>query len=384
MRQIRIPAAFIRGGTSKGVFFNECDLPKDRMAWDAIFLNVIGAPDPNRRQLNGMGGGISSLNKVMIVRPSNRNDADVDYTFAQIAADQPIVDYSANCGNLSSAIGPFAIDEGLINVDDGEPLVRLYNTNTSKIVHARVPVDCGQTVIAGDFELQGVAGTGAKLKLDYLDPGGAGTGKLLPTGRVAETLDVEGLGKVLVSLVDAATPMVFVAANALGMTATESPVVLDADHRTKARLENIRCAGAVRMGMANRPEDTGLASPRIAICAAPTTFTNLSGETVDAAAQDITVRVISSGDTHRASPLTSAMCLGAACQITGTLPHQLVTTNESEVRVGNPSGVLTVGAQVVHESDTWHVVSTRSFRTQRRLMEGSVLISVETAPDNSY
>ena len=383
MSQTRIPAAFIRGGTSKGVFFNECDLPKDRNTWDAVFLKVIGAPDPNRRQLNGMGGGISSLNKVMIVRPSARNDADVDYTFAQVAADQSVVDYTANCGNLSSAIGPFAIDEGLIDVDDGEPLVRLFNTNTSKIIHARVPVANGQTVISGDFELQGVAGTGAKLKLDYLDPGGAGTGKLLPTGRVAETLDVEGLGEVPVSLVDAATPMVFVATDNLGMTATESPVELDADQDAKARLERIRCAGAVRMGMVNKTEDTGLASPRIAICAAPRPFTSLSGETVTASAQDITVRVISSGDTHRASPLTSAMCLSAACQITGTLPNYIAKPNNGEIRIGNPSGVLTVGAHVVREDDTWHVVSTRSFRTQRRLMEGSVLIPIEMPRDNS-
>ena len=374
MNQIRIPAAFIRGGTSKGVFFKESDLPDDIGAWDAIFLDVIGAPDPNRRQLNGMGGGISSLNKVMIVRPSKRDDADVDYTFAQIAADQPIVDYSANCGNLSSAIGPFAIDEGLIDVDDGEPLVRLFNTNTSKIIHARVPVANGQTVTAGDFVLQGVSGSGAKLKLDYLDPGGAGTGNLLPTGQVVETLDVEGLGEVTVSLVDAATPMVFVAADTLSMTATESPVELDADQNAKAHLESIRCAGAVRMGMANRLEDTGLASPRIAICAPPTPFTSLSNETVTALAQDITVRVVSSGDAHRATPLTSAMCLSAACQIAGTLPNQMTTSISSEVRVGTPSGVLIVAARVVREGDTWHVLSTSSFRTQRRLMDGNVLI----------
>ena len=374
MNQIRIPAAFIRGGTSKGVFFKESDLPEDIRAWDAIFLAVIGAPDPNRRQLNGMGGGISSLNKVMIVRPSKRDDADVDYTFAQIAADQPIVDYSANCGNLSSAIGPFAIDEGLIDVDDGEPLVRLFNMNTSKIIHARVPVANGQTVTAGDFVLQGVSGSGAKLKLDYLDPGGAGTGNLLPTGQVVETLDVEGLGEVTVSLVDAATPMVFVAADTLSMTATESPVELDTDQKAKAHLENIRCAGAVRMGMANRLEDTGLASPRIAICAPPTPFTSLSNETVTALAQDITVRIVSSGDTHRATPLTSAMCLSAACQIAGTLPNQMTTANSSEVRVGNPSGVLIVEAHVAREGDTWRALSTSSFRTQRRLMDGNVLI----------
>ena len=319
----------------------------------------------------------------MIVRPSARVDADVDYTFAQIAADQPMVDYSANCGNLSSAIGPFAIDEGLIDVEDGKPLVRLFNTNTSKIIHARVPVTNGQTVIAGDFELQGVAGTGARLKLDYLDPGGAGTGKLLPTGQVTETLDVEGLGQVSVSLVDASTPMVFLNATAVGMTATESPVALDADQDAKARLENIRRAGAVRMGMANCPEGTGLASPRIAICAPSASYTNLRGETVTQVAQDITVRVISSGDAHRALPLTSAMCLAAACQITGTIPHQLTKSNYGELKVGNPSGVITVGAKVLHEGDNWHVVSTSSFRTQRRLMDGSVLINSKTLHDTS-
>lgn len=374
MSQKKIPAAFIRGGTSKGVFFHERDLPEDHSAWDAVFLDVIGAPDPNRRQLNGMGGGISSLNKVMIVRPSDRDDADVDYTFAQIAADQPIVDYSANCGNLSSAIGPFAIDEGLITVADGTALVRLFNTNTDKIVHAQIPVQDGKTEIKGDFELQGVAGTGARLQLDYLDPGGAGTGSLLPTGQLRDTLTIDGVGDVDVSLVDAATPMVFVNARDIGMTATEDPAHLDSDRAMKRRLEQIRQAGAVRMGMANRPEDTGLASPRIAVCAAPAPFTSLSGEPVTADMQDITVRVISSGDTHRASPLTSAMCLGAACQITGTLPHVLARATDGDLRIGNPSGVLTVGADIVHDNDGWRAISTRSYRTQRRLMEGMVLI----------
>ncbi len=371
---MQIPAAFIRGGTSKGVFFHARDLPEDRDEWDAIFLDVIGAPDPNRRQLNGMGGGISSLNKVMVVAPSTRDDADVDYTFAQIAADQPIVDYSSNCGNLSSAIGPFAIDEGLITVPDGQPLVRLYNTNTSKIVHARVPVTGGKTEIAGSFELQGVAGSGAKLQLDYLDPGGAGTGKLLPTGQTIDRIEVDGDGTYEVSLVDAATPMVFVDASSIAMTATEDPAALDANRALKDRLEGLRRAGAVRMGLANRPEDTGLASPRLAILAGPADFPSLAGETVGAEDQDITVRVISAGDTHRASPLTSAMCLGAACQIEGTVPHALARANDGDVRIGNPSGVLTVGAEVIREHGAWRAIATRSYRTQRRLMEGTVLI----------
>jgi len=374
MAQTRIPAAFIRGGTSKGVFFHARDLPADHDAWDQIFLQVIGAPDPYRRQLNGMGGGISSLNKVMVVAPSDRDDADVDYTFAQVAAADAIVDYSANCGNLSSAIGPFAIDEGLIEAEDGDNLVRLYNTNTAKIIHARVPVAGGRTEIDGDFELQGVAGTGARLQLDYLDPGGAGTGKLLPTGNLRDTLEIEGDGAYDVSLVDAATPMVYVEAAAVGATATESPTELDAEAALKDRLERLRRAGAVSMGLANRPEDAAMASPRVAMLAPPVDFTSLSGATVAAADQDITVRVISSGDAHRASPLTSAMCLAAACRIDGTIAHALARENAGDLRIGNPSGVLEVGAEVVRENGQWRAISTRSYRTQRRLMEGAVLV----------
>ena len=374
MVQKRIPAAFIRGGTSKGVFFRADDLPGDADARDQLFLDVIGAPDPYGRQLNGMGGGISSLNKVMIVRASARVDADVEYTFGQVAVGAPLVDYSSNCGNLSSAIGPFAIDEGLIEVDDGEPLVRLYNTKTDKIIHTRVPVAGGQTVIDGDFGIQGVAGTGARLQLDYLDPGGAGTGRLLPTDRTTDEIEVDGEGPFTVSLVDAATPMVYVAAAAVGMDATERPDAIDADAGLKRRLEAIRRAGAVAMGLANRAEDVPFASPRITVLAPPTEFTALNDATIAAADQDITVRGISSGDAHRASPLTSAMCLAAAAKIDGTLAHNLARESGGDLRIGNPSGVLEVGAEVIRDDGQWHALWTRSYRTQRRLMEGAVLV----------
>jgi len=375
----RIPAIFIRGGTSKGVFFHERDLPEDLAARNQIFLEVIGSPDPNRRQMNGMGGGISSLSKVMIVAPSARHDADIDYTFGQVAIDEPLVDYSSNCGNLSSAIGPFAIDEGLIKSKDGNNLVRLYNTNTDKIVHAHIPVKDGRTVTAGDFQIQGIAGTGARLQLDYLDPGGAGTGRLLPTDSVINEIDVADEGTFTVSLVDAATPMVYVAASALGMTATERPEALDADASLKHRLEMIRRAGAVRMGLANRPEDVAFASPRIAVVAAPAAFTGLDGSHVAIDDQDITVRVISSGDAHRASPLTSAMCLAVAAEIDGTIPNLFAgdcnSANGADLRIGNPSGVLNVGADVAREKDgAWRAISARSYRTQRRLMEGAVIL----------
>ena len=374
MSQKKIPAAFIRGGTSKGVFFHQTDLPIKRESWDPLFLEVIGAPDPNKRQINGMGGGISSLNKVIVVSASDRTDADLDYTFAQVSSNQPLVDYSANCGNLSSAVAPFAIDEGIICPQDGNALISLYNTNTNKIIHAHVPVHNGKTVVSGDFSLQGVSGSGARLKLDYLNPGGSGTNGLLPSGKVLDVLDVDGIGSINVSLIDATTPMVFLDARDLKLFANEDPTELDRDTTTKDKLESIRCAGAVKMGMADRAENTGMASPRIGICSSPLDFVNLSGNLISKDEQDISTRIISSGDAHRAAPLTSAMCLGTACKITGTIPNQLARQHSGETRIANPSGILTVEAEVFLDNNEWKVLRTSSFRTQRRLMEGAVLI----------
>ena len=265
MNQIEIPAAFYRGGTSKGVFFHEKDLPADQQARDEIFLQVIGTPDPYARQLNGMGGGISSLSKVVSVGPPSRNDADVDYTFGQVAVDRPQVEYSTNCGNLSSVIGPFAIDEGLVTPDvtDGIATIRLHNTNTGVIIHAQVPVIGGKAAVLGDFEIQGVFGTGARIQLDYLEPGGATTGKLLPADEVVSSINVPDEGELSISLVDAATGMAFIAAEDIGLTATESPDSMDNDSALMAHLDIIRRAAGVRMGLANRPEDVPLTNPRI-------------------------------------------------------------------------------------------------------------------------
>jgi 2-methylaconitate cis-trans-isomerase PrpF len=374
--QIEIPAAFYRGGTSKGVFFHERDLPPERAARDEIFLSVIGAPDPYKRQLNGMGGGISSLSKVVSIGPATRDDADVDYTFAQVAIDRPAVDYATNCGNLSSAVGPFAIDEGLFRPDiaDGTTTVRLHNTNTGVVIHAAIPVAGGMAAVAGDFEIQGVFGTGARIQLDYLKPGGATTGNLLPAGEPTTLLDVPGEGTLEVSLVDAATGMVFVAAEALGLTATEHPEQIDADPEMMARLDRIRRAAGVRMGLANRPEDVPLTNPRIGLLARATDFKAIDGRTIDANIQDITVRVVSMTNVHRVSPLTSALCLAAASRIEGTLAHSLARGGNGDLRIGTPSGVLPVGAEVVRENGGWHARYTRSYRTARRLMQGSVLI----------
>lgn len=377
MNQIEIPAAFYRGGTSKGVFFHESALPDGRDARDALFLQVIGAPDPYGRQLNGMGGGISSLSKIVSIGPATRDDADVDYTFGQVAVDRPEVDYATNCGNLSSAVGPFAIDEGMFTPDvvDGETVVRLHNTNTGVVIHARVPVSGGKAAVLGDFEIQGVHGTGARIQLDYLNPGGATTGKLLPADEPLSVIDVAGEGEIEVSLVDAATGMAFIAAETLGLTATEAPDAIDADPAMMARLERIRRAAGVRMGLANRPEDVPLTNPRIAVLAPPTDYIAIDGRAIDANAQDITVRVLSMNNVHRVSPLTSALCLAAASRIEGTIAHRLSRGGDGgDLRIGTPSGILPVGAEVTMEDGAWRAASTRSYRTARRLMQGSVLV----------
>jgi len=213
---------FMRGGTSKAVMFHQRDLPAARDDWAPIFLGVIGAPDPNGRQLDGMGGGVSSLSKVCVIGPPSRNDADVDYTFAQVSVKPAAVDYSGNCGNMSSAIGPFALDEGLVRGGGNEACVRIHNTNTKKLIVSRFPIEEGRAAVDGDFVLPGVAGSGAPIRLEFTDPGGAGTGKLLPSGAPCDVLEVPGLGSIEASLIDAANPCVFVAASSLGATGTET------------------------------------------------------------------------------------------------------------------------------------------------------------------
>lgn len=377
MTRRRIPATFIRGGTSKGVFFHKRDLPEDREQCDRIFLQVMGSPDRYQRQLDGLGGGLSSLSKVAIIAPSSRHDADIEYTFAQVAINAPIVDYGATCGNLSSAVGPFAVDEGLIEVANGDAVVRVFNTNTSKIYHARFPVKNGQAVETGSFVIPGVSGSGARIRLDYLDPGGAATSSLLPSGNVRDRIHVEGLGEIEISFVDATNAVVFVRASDLDCQGTESPEALDANKESMMRLDAIRRLGGVIMNLAERPEDIALTNPKVAIISAASDFTTLAGETVCAHEYDIGIRIVSMGAMHRAVTLTGAMCLAAACKIEGTITHSLMRHRSAseDIRIGNPSGVLPVGADIVRiGSNEWCANSVWVYRTQRRLMEGCVLL----------
>jgi len=364
MSQRKIRAVYMRGGTSRCLVFHERDLPAPGAERDAILSAALGSPDPYGRQLDGLGGGISSLSKACIIGPSSHPDADVDYTFAQVEVKSRVVDYGGNCGNCSSAVGPFAIDEQMVPAIDGETLVRVHNTNTKKIIVAHVPVRAGEAAVAGDFELAGVAGRGARIALDFLEPGGAGTGRLLPTGRTRETIDGAE-----VSLVDATNPFVWVRAADVGLQATETPQAIDADRRVMERLEAIRVEAARRMGIPG-----SAAVPKVGVVAAPLAFTALDGVGYAKNDADLLARVISMGNCHRAGPLTAAMCLAVAARVPGTVVAECVASRDGDVRIGQPSGVLPVAATVLtRDGEPWAECVT-VYRTARRLMEGFVRV----------
>jgi 2-methylaconitate isomerase len=379
MKQIGLRAVFMRGGTSKAVIFRADDLPRDCAQWAPIFLGVIGSPDANGRQLDGMGGGVSSLSKVCVVGAPTRSDADVDYTFAQISVTGATVDYSGNCGNMSSAVGPFAVDEGLVEAAGDEAVVRIHNTNTKKIIVSHFRMDGGRAAVDGDFVLPGVAGSGAPVRLEFLDPGGAGTGRLLPTGNVVDRLEVAGVGAVEASMIDAANPCVFVAAEALGMSGIEMPDALDANRDLLNRLEAIRVAASLRMGIARTPAEAASkpSIPKIAMVTGPCEARTLAGDRIAMDAADLTVRMISIGQPHRAVPLTGAMCLAVASRLPGSVAQRVARAHRSSdepVRIAQPSGLTVVGAAVRRSDDGWIADQATVYRTARRLMEGVVFV----------
>ena len=392
MPQLRVPAAFMRGGTSNAVVFDRRHLPVDQAVRERLFIAALGSPDPYGRQLDGMGGGISSLSKVCIVGSPSRPDADVDYTFGQVAVDRPQVDWSSNCGNMSSAIGPFAVDEGLVEAAGPEGVVVIHNTNTGKLIRARFPVEDGRAAVEGDTTIPGVSGTGAPVDLEFLDPGGAGTGALLPTGNPLDTLDVEGLGSVPASLIDAANAFVFVDANEVGIAGTEMPAALDARPEVMDRLERIRAAAAVAMGISATPAEASSrfpSAPKIGIVAPPRPAETLSGETIDAAEGDLTARMVSMGNVHRALPLTGVLGFAVAAAIEGTVVARASTgaptrdaNRGARVRLISPSGVISAAAAVRRSGsgDGWHAEHASVRRTQRRLFDGFVYVPAGRVP----
>jgi 2-methylaconitate cis-trans-isomerase PrpF len=385
MKQLKLPAVFMRGGTSNAIVFHAKDLPRERAQWDEIFLAAIGSPDPYARQLDGMGGGVSSLSKVCVVGPPSRPDADIDYTFAQVQVKKAEVDYSANCGNMSSAMGPFAVDEGLFMVNGREAVVRIHNTNTQKIIQARFNMDEGLSEVDGDLAIPGVSGTGSSVRLEFLQPGGATTGKLLPTGNVTDVLDVPGVGKLTVSMVDAANATVFVRAADLGLSGTEMPDALDSNADIMQKLGAIRAHAAVAMGITKTVEDATKKGgvPFVGFVSAAQDATLLTGETIKAGEIDLTARMLSNGQPHRALPLTVSLCTAVAARLEGSVVHQATRAASdlnAPIRIAMPSGILTVAANVAKKDGQWHAEQGAFYRTQRRLFEGFVYVRAALVP----
>ena len=377
MSLLSLPAVFMRGGTSRAVMFHARDLP-DRAEWDPLFLAAMGSPDPNGRQLNGMGGGISSLSKVCILAPSDRADADIDYTFAQVQIRDPRVDYRSNCGNMSSAVGPFAVDEGIVRPNGDTAAVRIFNTNTQKIIRSTFPLQDGRAATDGDLAIPGVAGTGAPVRLDFLAPGGATTGRLLPTGQPKDRLDVPGVGPIEVSMIDAANACVFVRARDLGLSGGELPEELERDAALLDRLQSIRRQASITMGIARDDAEarTVAAVPIIGFVAPPMDAPTLSGDPISAAQVDLTARFLSNGQPHRALPLTASLCTAVAANIAGTLVAEALAPEAgAQVRIGMPSGILTVGAEVEQSgAGQWVAHSGAFYRTARRLFDGRIYV----------
>ncbi|MGA9868286.1 MAG: PrpF domain-containing protein [Acetobacteraceae bacterium] len=373
-----IPAVFMRGGTSKAIMFDGRVLPADRGRWDLLFTSLMGSPDPYGRQLDGMGGGISSLSKVCVITPSSRDDADVDYTFAQVQVREASVDYRGNCGNMSSAVGPFAVDQGLVRAEGDTALVRIFNTNTAKLIHATFPLRDGRADYRGELAIPGVSGTGAPIRLEFVSPGGASTGKLLPTGNPTDRLDIPGLGPIEASMVDAANACVFVRAGDVGLTGRELPEELEARPDILRRLAEIRLRASLAMGIAKTEEEARAIRvvPFVGFVSAPAEAPTLTGELIRGDEIDFAARVISNGQPHRALPLTISLCAAVAARIEGTVVAAVLppgTSREGRLRLGMPSGILTVEAAVARTADgTWEARSGSFYRTARPLFSGEV------------
>jgi 2-methylaconitate isomerase len=382
--QVKIPATYMRGGTSKGAFFRLQDLPPAARVpgpvRDALLLRVIGSPDPYGKQIDGMGNGTSSTSKTVILSKSNKPDHDVDYLFGQVAIDKAFVDWSGNCGNLSAAVGPFAISNGLIDPSrvpkNGVAVVRIWQANISKTIISHVPITDGQVQETGDFELDGVTFPAAEVQLEFMNPAaeeeGAG-GSMFPTGNLVDDLDVPGIGTLKATMINAGIPTIFVNAEAIGYTGTELQDAINSDTKALAMFETIRAHGAVRMGLIKHIDEAVKRqhTPKIAFVAKPLDYKASSGKAVAAKDVDLLVRAMSMGKLHHAMMGTAAVAIGTAAAIPGTLVNLAAGGGpRSAVRFGHPSGTLRVGAEATQANGEWTVTKAVMSRSARVLMEG--------------
>lgn len=390
--QIKIPATYIRGGTSKGVFFRLQDLPEAAQvpgpARDALLMRVIGSPDPYGKQIDGMGAATSSTSKTVILSKSSRPDHDVDYLFGQVSIDQPFVDWTGNCGNLSAAVGPAAISGGLVDParipQNGVAIVRIWQANIGKTIIGHVPITNGEVQETGDFELDGVTFPAAEVQLEFMDPAaeeeGAG-GAMFPTGNVVDDLEVPGVGTLKATMINAGIPTIFVNAESIGYTGTELQDAINSDTRALAMFETIRAYGALRMGLIKDVDEAAKRqhTPKVAFVAKPVDYVASSGKKVAAADVDLLVRALSMGKLHHAMMGTAAVAIGTAAAIPGTLVNLAAGGGErNAVRFGHPSGTLRVGAEAQQVDGEWVVKKAIMSRSARVLMEGWVRVPGDT------
>ena len=392
LNQIKVPATYIRGGTSKGVFFKLTDLPESAQvageARDKLLMRIIGSPDPYSKQIDGMGGATSSTSKTVILSKSTHPDHDVDYLFGQVSIDTAFVDWSGNCGNLSAAVGSFAISSGLVDAtripENGTCTVRIWQANIGKTIIAHVPITNGQVQETGDFELDGVTFPAAEVQLEFLDPAdegeGDGGGAMFPTGNLIDNLEVPNIGTFKATLINAGIPTIFVNAADIGYTGTELQDAINGDAKALERFETIRAYGAVKMGLIKDISEAAKRqhTPKVAFVAPPTDYVSSSGKAVNASDIDLLVRALSMGKLHHAMMGTAAVAIGTAAAVTGTLVNIAAGGGEkSAVRFGHPSGTLRVGAEAKLVNGQWTVTKAIMSRSARTLMSGWVHVPAD-------
>ncbi|WP_299975030.1 2-methylaconitate cis-trans isomerase PrpF [uncultured Pseudoteredinibacter sp.] len=386
--QMKIPATYIRGGTSKGVFFKRDELPQacqqPGAARDAMLLRIIGSPDPYAKQIDGMGGATSSTSKTVILDKSSQPEHDVDYLFGQVSIDKPFVDWSGNCGNLTAAVGAFAIAKGIVDAErvpqNGICTVRIWQVNIQKTIVAHVPICNGEVQEIGDFELDGVTFPAAEVEIEFMDPAD-GEGSMFPTGNLVDDLDVPGVGTLKATMINAGIPTIFVNADAIGYTGTELQEAINGDDAALEKFETIRAHGAVAMGLISDVSEAVARqhTPKIAFVAPATSYSSSSGKDVNAVDIDLCVRALSMGKLHHAMMGTAAVAIGTAAAIPGTLVNEAAGGGErNAVRFGHPSGTLRVGAEAKLDGSEWTASKAIMSRSARVLMEGWVRIPADT------
>lgn len=376
----KFKTVFMRGGTSKGCMFHKEDLPENREEWDGIFLQCMGDPDP--KQIGGLGGTVSSNNKIVIVWKSQEPDVDVEYLVGQVIVGKSQVDYKSNCGNMTAAVGPFAVEEGMVKIVEPVTTVRMLNRNTDKHIHVTVPIDheTGTFAQEGDCAIAGVDGTAAELKVKFMNPAGAKTGKLLPTGNVLDVLDIPGFGKLEATILDVSNPMVLVRAEDIGLTGTELPEEINQNQAASELLEKIRGTACCMMGFAKNLQDAtdnSPAVPKVGFFTTPKTYTDLAGAVVKADEMDLCARVISVFKCHKACPLTSASAISVAAFLEGSLIWNTIGAPENgaeNVRIGHPGGVMTMCPEIGYDAGEMELSCVAVQRTARRIMDGTVYV----------